>query len=251
LPVEALSANTQHAVLGLRPIMRRSLYIFALLLMLPALGSPCSIERRKPGTPIEVPRALFEARVIEEHSIEYEYRPGKFTDGQEIVVEVTRSLIGIRALGERITKSYDSGCGWGVALNARVLFADFDGNGRFTKYARAWEGERFEFGFGEVADVDGVWRTSKRPSLARVRLRGEVSDSAAEALLRSSRLDSTSGCDIVVAKKFSHVACGQAIDGSGANATAMFEKVDENWVEVARYGAGIVSPADASATTTS
>ncbi len=235
--------------------MRLALTLLALLTFIPTLGHACSIARRPPGTPLEIPAELIEVRVVEERTIQdLEYRPGRYTAGQAMVVEVLRSLIGSHPAGERITLRHGiqaSMCQRSYSLNSRLLLASFADGPPLGVYEEAFEGKAFTFGVGAIADVPGPWRTSHSDSLARVLLKGQVSDSLGRTLLRKSGLDTRDGCGIVVADKFAHVACGVVPDGSAsANEVVMFEKVDSRWVEVARYGPG-VTPDGASAGSTS
>lgn len=236
--------------------MRRSHFLPLMLLGLPALSNACSIARREPGTPLDVPAALIEVRVVEERTVtNYEYRPGRFIEGQEIIVEVLRTLIGKRPEAERITLRHHtmmSACGREYPLNARLLLADFPDSGPYDYYAVAYEGERFQSAFGAIADVDDPRRTSRKPGLERVHLRGRISDSAASKLLFKSGLDPRDDCEIVAAGKFAHVACGTSLDGT-ADRIVLFEKLEtlatNTWVEIARYGPGI-SPVASSADST-
>jgi hypothetical protein len=228
--------------------MRPGLTFLVLLMLFPEASRACSVGVRPAGTPVSVPTELIEVHVVEERKIhDLEFRAGRYTDGQEIVVEVLRSLIGSRPTGERITIRHGtepSMCQRSYALNSRLLLASFPDGPPLSVFEEAYQGETFTFGFGAIADVPGPWRTSRKKSLARVLLRGDVSDFLGERLLRLSSLDARDGCGIVVGQKFAHVACGVVTDGSAsANEVVMFEKVDDRWTEVARYGPGIARTA--------
>jgi hypothetical protein len=221
--------------------------------LLPDVAAACSILRHEPGTPINVPRAVFEGRVVAVKEIEIYVRANRTTPGQETIIEVVHSFHGPYRVGERVATrqiTMASMCGTSVGVGTRVqVWSDQDSDSLSLAGVLYEDSEEFSGPFAELAKVSGVARSSAEPALAGMLLRGDIDDREAASLMHASKLEARESCEVVRSGNHAQVGCGTAYGGNDARVKVLFERVRGSWIEVMRYAAP--SPDAASATRTS
>jgi len=222
----------------------------------PGESQACSLVAipHRVGAPVDpVPRAVFEARVVEVRDIDFQVTSSIITQGQEATAELIRPFHGPYRIGERFKERYaTSGCGKSLAPSARVVVYQYDDRSEFRFSMAIWdESEKPGGPFAEIAYVDAPARLAKDGSLDGVRIRGSVTEQEAGQLFAQARANSRDGCEVIAAEHYAQVGCGSAYEGADVRTKVIFERDGKRWIEVLRYVVPEAIPAGASAGSTS
>lgn len=229
----------------------RSLHVFWSLVLasFPLLATaaiPCTPSPRVPGTPIDAPHAVFEAYVVEVHTPHASTSTFGVLRTRRALVEVVRSYHGPYGPGQQVeTLSIEgaNACGDLAESGAHVLVRSESG-GPFEIVETFPKGEFVPNGpFASLARLTGEPGHSRRPSLKNVSLRGEIDGALAAQLHERARLDAREHCEISSTGNYAQVSWGKAFGGNDARNKVIFERVDDQWVEILRYEAPTPSPA--------
>jgi len=227
----------------MNPRLLTAILLFAFV---PGLAGACTMVMRRPGTPIDPPLAVAEGVVISVREAAIEYRPNRFTQGWEYLIEVVRSFHGSHLPGEHVTDQRHGAFSC-TPVSARrgdhVLLEERAGAPGLTMVATRDARGLLPGPFAEIARIDGPWRTGSVPGSEDLKVRGDISDETALELFRLSRLDTRDDCEITAGADHAQVACGRSADSHDAATKVIFERDVGVWVEVMRMPPS--RPADA------
>jgi len=228
----------------MRAYLRFSL-AFLLLPSLAAAANTCGPAPRAPGTPIYAPHAAFEAYVVEVRSVKDSSSPFGAQLARHALVEVVRSFHGPYSAGqqvETITIVGAHSCGGFVEEGGHVMVVSETG-GPF-EIVEALPKARVipQSPFAALSYVEGESRVSKRPALKNASLRN-VDNGLAAKLRTRARAGKDERCDIVSDGNFAQVSWGKAFGGNDARSKVIFERAENQWVEILRYQAPTPTPA--------
>jgi len=96
--------------------------------------------------------------------------------------------------------------------------------------------------FAALGYVEGEARVSKRAALKNAFLRN-VDNGLAAQLRARAKTGKGERCDIVSDGAFAQVSWGKAFGGNDARSKVIFERTENQWVEILRYQAPTPTPA--------
>jgi hypothetical protein len=228
----------------------RALHLFWSLVLasfplLATAASPCTPALRTPGTPIDAPHAIFEAYVVDVHTPHTSFSNFGVLRTRRALVEVVRSYHGPYGPGQQVETLTIEGantCGPLAESGAHVLVRSESG-GPFEIVETFAKGEFIPNGpFAALALLSGEPSHSRRPSLKNASLRGEIDGALAAQLHERARPGRLEQCEISGAGDFAQVSWGKAFGGNDARNKVIFERVEDQWVEILRYEAPTPSP---------
>jgi hypothetical protein len=218
---------------------------FLLLPSLAAAANTCGPAPRAPGTPIYAPHAAFEAYVVSVHAVKDSSSPFGAQLARHALVEVVRSFHGPYSAGqqvETITLVGTHSCGGFVEEGGHVMVVSETG-GPFEIVEALPKARVVPQGpFASLAYVEGEARSSKRPALKNASLRN-VDNGLASELRTRAKTTKGERCEIVSDGTFAQVSWGKAFGGNDARSKVIFERAENQWVEILRYQAPTPTPA--------